>query len=411
MKRIPVILFLSLGSIFILSACASKTNTPPTPAGFIATPFIVDTPTPVYGCSSISAEPTPALGAGSIYPPISGADFSIGTADAPVTLVLYCDFQSPGCKSMETVVTELMKNHDDLRFVFRPLPLIGVLDKTEMAIIAALAADEQGQFWAMYDLLFAKYNEWTVLAPSKFDAWVVKEAVALGMDGDKLTAAIKAPETTTRMMSMYEAAKQLNIAAVPLVLMNGEQFYLLDYKNMSDTIGIIALGKKQFTQCPPFNIDVTKQYLATIKTEKGDIVLELYPDKAPLAVNSFVFLAREGWFDGVTFHRVIPGFAAQAGDPSGTGKGNPGYFFNNEISNLFFDRPGVVGMANSGPDTNGSQFFITFAPAPHLDGSYTIFGHVLSGLDVAENLTPRDPDQGLLLPPGDKIISVKIEEK
>jgi cyclophilin family peptidyl-prolyl cis-trans isomerase/protein-disulfide isomerase len=411
MKRTLIILLLSIGSIFILSACASKTDTPPTPAAFIATPFIVDTPTPVYGCSSISAEPTPALGAGSIYPPVSGVDFSMGPADAPVTLVLYCDFQSPGCKSMETVVTELMKNHDDLRFVFRPLPLIGVLDKSEMAIIAALAADEQGQFWGMYDLLFSKFNEWTVLPPAKFNDWVKKEAATVGMDVDQLTAAIEAPETTTRMMSMYEAAKQLSVAAVPLVLMNGEQFYLLDYKNMSDTIGIIALGKKQFTQCPPFNIDVTKQYLATIKTEKGDIVIELYPDKAPLAVNSFVFLAREGWFDGVTFHRVIPGFAAQAGDPSGTGKGNPGYFFNNEISNLFFDRPGVIGMANSGPDTNGSQFFITFAPAPHLDGSYTIFGHVLSGLDIAENLTPRDPDQGLLLPPGDKIISITIEEK
>ena len=110
-----------------------------------------------------------------------------------------------------------------------------------------------------------------------------------------------------------------------------------------------------------------KQYIATIHTEKGDIVIQLFPDKAPLAVNSFVFLARQGWFDGVTFHRVIPGFAAQAGDPSGTGKGNPGYFFNNEISDLKFDKPGMVGMANSGPDTNGSQFFITFAPAAHLE--------------------------------------------
>ncbi len=403
-------LLLSIGSIFILSACASQTEIPPTPV-IVNIPIIVNTPTPVYGCSTISAEPTPALDANSIYPPVSGNDFSAGPADAPVTLVLYCDFQSPGCKSMETVVTELMKNHNDLRFVFRPLPLIGVLDKSEKAILAALAADEQGQFWAMYDLLFAKYNEWTVLDPAKFNAWVAGEASTLGMDENQLTETMNAPETTTRLMSMYDAAKQLNIAAVPLVLLNGEQFFLLDYKNMSDTIGIIALGQKQFTTCPPFNIDVAKQYIATIQTEKGDIVIELYPEKAPLAVNSFVFLAREGWFDGVTFHRVITGFAAQAGDPSGTGKGNPGYFYNNEISNLLFDKPGMVGMANSGPDTNGSQFFITFAPAPHLDGSYTIFGRVISGLDVAENLTPRDPDQGILLPPGDKIISIMIEEK
>ena len=410
MKRIAFVLLLSIGSIFILSACANQTETTPTPIT-VNNPIIVNTPTPVYGCSTISAEPTPVLGAASIYPPVSGTDFSVGSADAPVTLVLYCDFQSPGCKSMETVVTELMKNHNDLRFVFRPLPLIGVLDKSETAILVALAADEQGQFWAMYNLLFAKYNEWTVLDSAKFNGWVAGEAAALGMDGDQLTEAMNAPETRTRLMSMYDAAKQLNIAAVPLVLLNGEQFFLLDYKNMSDAIGIIALGQKQFTECPPFNIDVAKQYIATIQTEKGNIQIELYPDKAPLAVNSFVFLARKGWFDGITFHRVITGFAAQAGDPSGTGKGNPGYFYNNEISNLLFDKPGMVGMANSGPDTNGSQFFITFAPAPHLDGSYTIFGRVISGLDVAENLTPRDPDQGVLLPPGDKIISITIEEK
>jgi cyclophilin family peptidyl-prolyl cis-trans isomerase len=198
---------------------------------------------------------------------------------------------------------------------------------------------------------------------------------------------------------------------VPLVLVNGEPLYVLDYQNVSNTVGLIALGKKQFTECPPFDIDPSKQYIATIQTEKGEIVMQLFPDKAQLAVNSFVFLARQGWFDGVTFHRVIPGFAAQAGDPSGTGRGNPGYFFNNEISDLKFDKPGMVGMANSGPNTNGSQFFITFGPAAHLDGGYTIFGQVLSGLDVAENLTPRDPEQSVILPPGDKIISVTIEER
>jgi cyclophilin family peptidyl-prolyl cis-trans isomerase len=176
-------------------------------------------------------------------------------------------------------------------------------------------------------------------------------------------------------------------------------------------VGLIALGQKQFTQCPSFNVDPKKQYIATLHAEKGDIVIQLFADKAPLAVNSFVFLARQGWFNGVTFHRVIPGFMAQAGDPSGTGQGNPGYFFKNEINDLKFDKPGMVGMANSGFDTNGSQFFITYAPASNLDGGYTIFGQVLSGLDVAEKLTPRDPSQGAALPPGDKILSVDVEEK
>jgi cyclophilin family peptidyl-prolyl cis-trans isomerase len=129
-------------------------------------------------------------------------------------------------------------------------------------------------------------------------------------------------------------------------------------------------------------------------------------------VNSFVFLARQGWFDGVTFHRVIPGFVAQAGDPSGTGTGGPGYYFANEIrTDLGFDKPGMVGMANAGPDTNGSQFFIVYAPQPKLDGSYTVFAQVIQGMDVVESLTPRDPQTSLGLPPGDKILGVTIEEK
>ncbi|NJN80270.1 MAG: peptidylprolyl isomerase [Anaerolineales bacterium] len=162
---------------------------------------------------------------------------------------------------------------------------------------------------------------------------------------------------------------------------------------------------------PAVEVDTTKQYIATLETEKGNIVIQLFADKAPLAVNSFVFLARQGWYDGVTFHRVIPGFVAQAGDPSGTGRGNPGYFFKTEVSDLLFTKPGLLGMANSGPDTNGSQFFITFAPAAHLNGGYTIFGQVISGLEIAELLTPRDPAQFGTLAPGDQIIKITIEEK
>jgi len=415
MKQILLILLLSVAGIFILSGCAGKTETPPLSALIVENPIIMDTPTSIIGCSVKFAEvePTSAPSSASLIHPVGAGDFSLGPADAPVTIVEYCEFQSQGCAGMANVVRELLKNHANLRFVFRPLPLIGILDKSDRAVLAALAADEQGQFWVMYDILFTKYNEWADLSPSEFNAWVVRNATSAGMDGDQLTAAIKSDKTTTRMMSMYEAAKQLSIPAIPLVLINGklQQSYVLDYQNMSDTIGLIALGQKQFTECPPFNIDPLKQYIATIKTDKGDIVIGLFPDKAPLAVNSFVFLARAGWFDGVTFHRVIPGFAAQTGDPSGTGRGNPGYLFNNEFSDLKFDKPGRIGMANSGPDTNGSQFFITFAPTPQLDGGYTIFGQVLKGLGVAEQLTPRDPDQVPLLPPGDQIISVTIEEK
>jgi len=175
---------------------------------------------------------------------------------------------------------------------------------------------------------------------------------------------------------------------------------------------LIALGKRQFTSCPAVTVQSNKRYVANIHTEKGDIAIQLFADKAPRTVNSFLFLVKSGWYDNITFHRVVPELFAQTGDPSGTGKGNPGYYVITEIDPaLTFDKPGMVAMVNSGPDTSGSQFFITYAPAPQFDGKYTIFGEVLSGMEVLKQLTPRDPQPGSDLPPGDRLISVTVEEK
>lgn len=171
------------------------------------------------------------------------------------------------------------------------------------------------------------------------------------------------------------------------------------------------LAIKQYDAPPPMTIDVNKQYFATFKMAKGgEFVVQLYPDKAPITVNSFVFLAREGYFNGVTFHRVLDGFMAQGGDPTGTGMGGPGYQFQNEDNDLTFDKAGVVAMANAGRDTNGSQFFITFGPTPQLNGGYTIFGQVIEGMEVVNNLTRRNPENN---PDylGDVIESITISEQ
>lgn len=168
---------------------------------------------------------------------------------------------------------------------------------------------------------------------------------------------------------------------------------------------------KQWSQAPEMQIDPAKKYTATVKMAKGgEFVIELYADKAPITVNSFVFLARQGYFDGVTFHRVLDGFMAQGGDPTGTGTGGPGYQFVNEDNDLSFDKPGVVAMANAGRDTNGSQFFITFTPQQRLDGGYTIFGQVISGMDVVNGLTRRDPTRNPTFP-GDAIETITITEE
>jgi cyclophilin family peptidyl-prolyl cis-trans isomerase len=165
----------------------------------------------------------------------------------------------------------------------------------------------------------------------------------------------------------------------------------------------------QWNSPPKMKIDTNKKYTAVMETEKGKLVLELFARDVPVTVNNFVFLARQGYYDGTTFHRVIPGFMAQGGDPAGTGKGGPGYTFANEITARRHDA-GALSMANAGADTNGSQFFICYTAQYRLDGSYSVFGRLVEGMDVLKKLTPRDPDQDPKYP-GDKIIKVTIIEE
>ena len=168
---------------------------------------------------------------------------------------------------------------------------------------------------------------------------------------------------------------------------------------------------KTYPQKPPLTIDAKKKYTAVMKTVRGDITIDLRPDLAPEHVNSFVFLARDHFYDGVTFHRVIPGFVAQAGDPTGVGNGGPGYTLPAEFSTTEKFQRGTLGMArSSSPDSGGSQWFINYAATPSLDGQYTIFGKVTAGIDVVDCITPRDPSKNPNAPPGDKIITIEITE-
>jgi len=156
---------------------------------------------------------------------------------------------------------------------------------------------------------------------------------------------------------------------------------------------------KQWSSPPPLVIDPRRAYPVRIETERGTIHLELFAQHAPRTVNNFIFLASEGFYDGVAFHRVIPGFVIQGGDPAGSGRGGPGYKFADETrGNPLKHETGSLSMANAGPDTNGSQFFITHAPQPHLDGKHTVFGKVVSGQEVVEAIRE-----------GDKILRVVVE--
>jgi len=156
---------------------------------------------------------------------------------------------------------------------------------------------------------------------------------------------------------------------------------------------------KTYSAPPPMTIDTSKQYIATIETEKGNLVLELFASDVPITVNNFVFLAREEFYDGSTFYRVIPGFMAQGGDPTGTGTGSPGYSFADEFTE-HTHVAGALSMANTGPNTNSCHFFITYTPQHHLDGNHSVFGQLIEGMDVLERIEP-----------GDTIIRITIEER
>ena len=148
---------------------------------------------------------------------------------------------------------------------------------------------------------------------------------------------------------------------------------------------------KQWTTPPAMQIDPAKKYRVTMTTSKGVIEIELYPQYAPKTVNNFVFLARESFYDGIVFHRVISDFMIQGGDPTGTGRGGPGYRFADEfVGNPLIHERGVISMANAGPGTNGSQFFITHSPQPHLNGKHTVFGKVTAGLNVVDAIRQGD---------------------
>lgn len=161
------------------------------------------------------------------------------------------------------------------------------------------------------------------------------------------------------------------------------------------------MSDKQWKNPPEMQIDPEKKYLVKMETTKGLIELELYPEYAPKTVNNFVFLVQEGYYDGIKFHRVINNFVIQGGDPTGTGAGGPGYKFEDEVQgNPLRHETNVISMANAGPNSNGSQFFITHSPQPHLDGKHTVFGKVVKGADVVDSIQQ-----------GDEMVKVEVSEE
>jgi len=403
-------LFSFLILVILLTSCTSPPASPITTAPAVPS---LNIPTPP-ACTALQLEPTPGAETPSLFPPESKTDHVRGAENPLVTFTEYSDYQDVRSGLLAQVFDQLLHEHpEQIRVVSRVFPLVKVNDKAALAAQAVEAAAEQERFWDMHHLLYARQENWIQLSVADFEQWLNAQVSALGMDADQFRADLQREDIVAKVQGAWESGQSIGLPGTPLILINGQIYGgPRDYNSLNDIIQLIVLGKRQYTSCPAVTVEPDKQYIATLHTEKGDIVLQLFADKTPMTVNSFVFLSREGWYDNITFHRVLPELFAQTGDPSGTGKGNPGYYIITEIDpTLTFDKPGMVAMVNSGPDTSGSQFFITYAPAAQYNGQYTIFGEVLSGLDVLKQLTPRDAQPGTNTPAGDNLLSITIEEK
>jgi cyclophilin family peptidyl-prolyl cis-trans isomerase/protein-disulfide isomerase len=412
-----------------LAACSPAPTPPPTPSPTPALPTVTPPPTFTPAPQATLPPPTATLSvtapvSDTTFAPISESDWQLGPAEALVTIVTYSDFQCPTCALLAPTLNQLHAEYpDDVRIVYRHYPLFDIHDKAVMAAEAAEAAGAQGKFWEMHNLLYERQSAWSALAPTDFRNVLVESyAAQLGLDAVRFAADLDNRTFGPKLQAAFNEAFNAGIPGTPLILFNGVIYQgPIDHWAFDALIKLEKLKGRQYPAPPEAVIHRLGNYVATLHTLRGDIVVQLFAETAPLTVNNFVFLARDGWYDGVTFHRVLiftdtvcacQTGVAQAGDPSGTGYGGPGYFIPDELNpDLKFDGPGWVGMANAGPNTNGSQFFITLGPLPMLDGKYTIFGKIIGGMDVAWALTLRDPSANPEAPPGDAILGVTIEEK
>ncbi|MGB2897345.1 MAG: peptidylprolyl isomerase [Anaerolineales bacterium] len=363
-----------------------------------------------------SPTPLPSVPTPTLMPiaPISDKDWSWGSDTALVTLLVYCDFQSPYCVDLAAVILELAVFYpEDLRIIYRHFPLLTVHDKASIAGQAADSAGHQGHFWDLYSFLNREYDEWKDLDPDSFLDWLLVTTKSLGLDHQQFEADLRGGRFEESMRKSFVNAYNSGINGTPFVFLNNDWFRLNPTRlNLEAAIRLELLSQRIYESPPEMNIDPEAAYLVHIQLNIGEIVLQLFPKSAPRAVNSFIFLAENGWFTGNAFHHVAPGKYAQTGDPTGTGLGRPGYFLPDEIDpDLNFNQSGIAALTSTGPNTNGSQFFITLSPLPELNGTRTIFGRVVKGLDLLLDLELRDSLEELLTPPQAYIESIRIEVK
>ena len=298
---------------------------------------------------------------------------------------------------------------DDLQFVFRHFPLSSIHPVALIAAEAAEAAGAQGAFWDMHDMLFDRVQEWASLPEPQALEVFVGFARDLGLDADRLRADLEGHVYREKVSRSYNDAVAMGLRGTPTFIVNGRTVppgvQLPSFIELTESDPV-----KSYEGPPAQVIDAAKTYQATIVTSKGEVVVELFPDRAPTNVNSFVFLAQDGWYDGQTFFFVRPDVVAYSGDPTNMGLVLPlsGFACGDELgSGALFNEAGVVAMYTPAPDQNSGMFFITMDAMPDLNGQFTVIGRVIEGLDVVKSLAAAQPGDSSR---PDSIVSIAIQE-
>jgi len=385
-----------------------------TPAPVVTVvPTIAFTPNGPATCETAPILPEVNQVVNEMIPDSTPQDRVFGSDSAGITIIEYTDFQCKICANLAMNLRALQLQYpDDVKVILRYL-LSKENDKAFLAAQAAEAAGLQDKYWQMHDLLFTRQADWTSLSEKEFTDWLVKQAKTLKLDSAQFADDLVSDAIVQKVFDANKESDATTLPMTPSLFFNKSSYQnWIDLSSLVSMVEFYKLPEKAFTACPEMTIDPNKQYTATFETEKGNIVFELYPKFAPMAVNNFVFLANEKWYDNSPFYRVIPDYIVQGGDPSGSSNGKPGFRFTTETTpRLRFNEPGMLAMATDKDGYNGSQFFITYSAIPEYDGKYTIFGKVTEGMEVLDSLRPRDPYYDQVLLPADVLLKVTIEEK
>lgn len=385
---------LLVGLILLAIALTRCTGTPPA----VSTARVSETqetllPIPTQPSCRVLASVTPTPHQATY---LLEGDHRYGPINAPLTLVVYGDYQCEPCARLDATLWRLMEEYPGaLLLVYRHFPLLPLNDKALMAVQAVEAASRQGRFWEAHRYLYTHQAEWRDMAPEAFPDYLLSMAQTLALDLARFTQDLTDPDIQALAYRAWKAGQALGLEAAPTLFLNGEWFPgPPTYEALRTVVALNQLEQRRFTACPPWRVHFDHLYLLDLRLPQDLVVLRLEPQWAPQGVNAVVFLAQEGWYQGMGIYDVVPGQALYLGDPSNTGYGHPGFLIPWEAPAVGL-RSGRVVLLPESPGWNSPRMAILLDEVPAWENQVTVIGEVVQGMDGLRYVA-RSPEQRVL---------------